>query len=272
MLQQLEGRSGVGITGHPTAQAISISSYIPNLHGGVGFLVLNNQQGVQRNTCAMVGYSFIIGNNNHRFGIGVRGGIIQSSVDGIKLRASDGFYSGSINNHNDNLLPLNIVSTTSPEFSGGFFYLNKIMNVGIAGAHLLNPSLKYLSTNGKLSIDEVRNLSGSISFLINKEKTINIKPSLLVKYNFNEFQSETILLIGYKKLGWFGGGYRGMASNHPDAIIGFIGISLPSNLEVGYAYEYSISNLGASNELMLRYSLSLTKNAKPEKIIFTPRF
>ena len=146
------------------------------------------------------------------------------------------------------------------------------MNVGIAGAHLLNPSLKYLSTNGKLSIDEVRNLSGSISFLINKEKTINIKPSLLVKYNFNEFQSETILLIGYKKLGWFGGGYRGMASNHPDAIIGFIGISLPSNLEVGYAYEYSISNLGASNELMLRYSLSLTKNAKPEKIIFTPRF
>ncbi|GDX51743.1 hypothetical protein LBMAG27_07900 [Bacteroidota bacterium] len=266
----------LNISGHPTAQALNLSSYIPNLHGGLGLIILNSQQGVQRNTFAMVGYSFITGNNNHRFGVGVRGGIIQSTIDGTMLRAPDGFYSGSIINHNDGLLPINSVSSTSAEFSVGIFYLNKIMNVGIAGSHLLNPSLKYSATTGKLSIDEVRNISGSISFLINREKTISIKPSAFVKYNFNEFQSEGSVLLGYKKSGWIGAGYRGISSENPDAIIGFIGVTLNPNFEVGYAYEYSISKLSAANdgshELMLHYSVSLTKPSKPEKIIFTPRF
>ncbi len=266
----------LNITGHPTAQALTLSSYVPNLHGGLGLLILNSQLGVQRNTYAMVGYSFITGNKNHRFGIGARGGIIQSTIDGTKLRAPDGFYSGSIINHNDGLLPINAVTSTAPEFSAGIFYLNKIMNIGIAGSHLLSPSLKYSATSGKLSVDEARNVSGSISFLINRENTISLKPCAFVKYNFNELQSEASLLIGYKKSGWIGAGYRGMSSNNPDAIIGFLGINLSSNFEIGYAYEYSISKLSSVNdgthELLLHYSVSLTKPAKPEKIIFTPRF
>lgn len=55
---------------------------------------------------------------------------------------------------------------------------------------------------------------------------------------------------------------------NPDAIIGFIGVTLNPNFEVGYAYEYSISKLSAANdgshELMLHYSVSLTKPSKPE--------
>ncbi len=266
----------LNITGHPTAQALSFSSYIPNLHGGLGLLILNSQQGVQKNTYAMVGYSFIAGNKNHRFGFGVRGGIIQSTIDGAKLLAPDGFYSGSIISHNDGLLPLNSVSAIAPEFSTGIFYLNKIMNVGITGSHLLNPTLKYSSNSGKLSVDEVRNISGSISFLINREKTISIKPAAFLKYNFNEFQSEGSIMLGYKKSGWIGVGYRGMSSKNPDALIGFLGINLSPDFKIGYAYEYSISKLSSANdgshELMLHYSVSLTKPAKPEKIIFTPRF
>lgn len=266
----------LNITGHPTAQSITLSSYVPKLHGGLGLLILNSLQGVQRNTYAMVGYSFVIGRKNHRFGIGARGGIIQSTIEGAQLRAPDGFYSGSLINHNDELLPINSVSSTTPEFSTGIFYLNKIMNIGIAGSHLFSPSLKYSATNGKLSVDEARNISGSISLLINREKTLCLKPSAFVKYNLNELQTEASLLIGYRKSGWVGAGYRGMNSDNSDAIIGFLAINLSPNFEIGYAYEYCILKLSTvndgSHELILHYSISLTKPAKPEKIIFTPRF
>lgn len=266
----------IGITGHPNAQAISLSSYVPSLSGGLGIFVLNNQQGVQRNTYTMLGYSFIAGKKNNRFGIGVRGGIIQSSIDGAKLRAPDGDYSGSIINHNDNLLPINTVSSIAPDFYVGIFYLNKFMNIGFAGSHLLQPALKFSAANGDLTANLERNILTSISFSINKNKDISFKPSAIVKYNFNELQTESSLLVGYKNLGWVGVGYRGFDSNAKDAAIGFLGINLNSDLSVGYAYEYSLSKLSTANdgshELVIHYSTSLTKPAKPEKVIFTPRF
>lgn len=271
------GRSQwVSLTGHPTAQSLCLSSFVPRIHGGIGAIILNNQQGVQRNTYATIGYSFIAEKNNHRFGFGIRGGIIQSLIEGDKLRAPDGYYSGGILNHNDGLLPINSVSSMSPELSAGVFYMNKVMNFGISGSHFLNSSLKYSAYSGKLSIDEVKNIATSILFVVNNNKSIKIKPSAIIKYNFNELQTEASILFGFKKFGWIGSGYRGLNSNQPEAIIGFLAFNLSSNFEVGYAYEYSISKLSSSNdgshELMMRYLLSLTKPAKPEKIIFTPRF
>ncbi len=266
----------VNITGHPTAQAISFSSYVPSLSGGLGIFVLNNQQGVQRNTYSMLGYSFITGKKNNRFGFGFRGGIIQSSIDGSKLRAPDGDYSGSIINHNDNLLPVNTVSSIGPDFSVGIFYLNKFMNIGFAGSHVLQPALKYSAANGNLLINLERNILSSVTFTINKNKDFSFKPSAIVKYNFNELQTESSLLVGYKNLGWVGVGYRGFDSKAKDAVIGFLGINLSQDFSIGYAYEFSLSKLSSANdgshELMIHYSTSLSKPAKPEKVIFTPRF
>ena len=266
----------VNITGHPISQALIFSSYIQKLRGGLGLCIMNNQQGVQRNTYAMIGYSYIIETKKSRIGIGARAGIIQSSLNGSELKSPEGNYYSNIFDHNDPFLPLNLVSSSTPDLSAGIFLLNKHISVGVAGAHLLQSKINYQLPSNNLQVNLERNLSASVSININKGGTLSFKPSIFAKYDFNNLQSETSLLIGYKKIGWIGVGYRGLSTNHSDALIGFIGLRANDNLLIGYAYEYSLSKLSSANdgshELMLNYSISLTRDAKPDKIIFTPRF
>lgn len=270
------GRSQwLNITGHPNSQAISFDSYFPSLNGGVGVLILNNIQGVQRNTNVMLGYSFETGKKNYRFGFGLRGGIIQSSVSGDKLISPEGDYS-TIINHNDQHLPISLVTTTSPDFSAGIFFMNKFMNWGIASAHLLEPSLKFNKTSNDLSVDLNRIFSGTVSLKFNRKNALMIEPSAIVKYDINELQTEAVVRFHYKNLGWIGGGYRGGVKNNSDAVVGLLGVNTSENFFVGYAYEYSLSGLSAANygshEIILKFTTNLTRPAKPEKIIFTPRF
>src|ERR1700743_2828121 len=60
----------VNITGHPVAEAFYINSFSTALHGGLGIDILNNQQGVQRNTFAGLDYAFIISGKKSLFSIG----------------------------------------------------------------------------------------------------------------------------------------------------------------------------------------------------------
>lgn len=273
----LQGRTQwVNITGNPQAQFFNINSYASPLHGGIGLEVMNNLQGVQRNTFIGAEYSYLIEGRKSRFAIGAKGGIIQSGLDGSKLRSPDGFYYENTINHNDNILPNSSVTAIAPDFSAGVLFNTKTVTAGISASHLFEPSIHFKNSMGNLGIDVSRNYFGYLSFDIGMKNSVAFKPSVLFKSNLTEYQAEASFLAQFKKLFWAGVGYRGLSNTENDALIGIIGLNLNENLSVCYSYDYTLSSLNkvsnGSHEALLSYKLNLYRQAKPGKVIFTPRF
>lgn len=266
----------IGITGNPLSQYLNVNTYAPPLHGGIGLEVMNNQQGVQRNTFIGAGYSYLMEGKKSRLAIGIKGGIIQSGLDGSKLRSPDGFYDENSINHNDNILPNTPVSVIAPDFSAGVLFNTRIVTVGVSASHLLEPSLHFKGSLENLGIEVTRNYFGYFSLDIGAKNKIAFKPSVLFKSNLVENQAEASVLAQFKKLFWLGAGYRELSSDEPDALIAIAGLNLNENILLCYSYDYTLSALNqvsnGSHEVLVSYKLSLTKPANPGKIIFTPRF
>ncbi len=266
----------VGITGNPQLQYLNANTYAPPLHGGIGLEVMNNQQGVQRNTFIGAGYSYLVEGKKLRFAVGIKGGIIQSGLDGSKLRSPDGFYDESSINHNDNILPNTPVSVIAPDFSAGILFNTRVVTVSVSASHLLEPSMRFKGSLENLGIELSRNYFSYFSLDIGSKNKIAFKPSILLKSNLVENQAEVNLLAQFRKLFWLGVGYRILSADEPDAMIGIAGLNLNENFSVCYSYDYTLSVLNqasnGSHEVLVSYKLSLVRPANPGKIIFTPRF
>ncbi|MBA3649285.1 MAG: PorP/SprF family type IX secretion system membrane protein [Chitinophagales bacterium] len=265
----------MGIEGHPFIQDISVHSPVPLLHGGLGILLLNEEEGVLRNTFVSAGYAYHIRTNAGTFSIGVSGGAVQSSLDGSKLRAPDGNYIDGIN-HNDDILPGVMVSGIGPDFAAGIFFAGRKFTAGISANHLIPVDIKLDGTNSNLSMIFARQYYLQVAYFAPLGNTISIRPSLMVKSNGSYLQGEGDVVLTYNNFLWFGAGFRGYSNQTLDAIIGTVGIRIGENLRLGYSYDYTTSSLNSvsngSHEVVINYRVNLIKPAKPGKIIYTPRF
>lgn len=265
----------VGIDGHPVSQNISIHSPVPILHGGLGIILLNEQEGAMRNTFLSLGYAYIVKTKAGNFSLGVSGGVAQVNVDGSKLLAPDGDYSNGID-HNDNILPIVPVSGLSPDFSAGIYFTGKNLSGGLSANHMVAASVKLNGEGSNLEFNFERQYYFQLGYLAKFTKSLAIRPSIMVRSDGSGFQGEADLIFIYKDLLWAGVGYRGYDNESMDALIGLVGVTISENLRLGYSYDYTTSALnGVSNgshEIVLNYRVNLSKPVKPGKVVYTPRF
>jgi type IX secretion system PorP/SprF family membrane protein len=266
----------VGIDGHPLAQNILVHSPVPLLHGGLGIGLLNEQEGVMRTTFIKLNYSYIFKTRAGNFSLGVNGGAVQVNVDGSKLRAPEGDYQNGIN-HNDNILPVVPVNGFAPDFSAGLFFGGKNLSAGVSVNHII-PMTASLNSDGSstLEFNFVRQYYVNLGYLARFSKTLSMHPVVLLKSDDSRFQAEADLIFTYRNFLWVGAGYRGYGNETMDALIGIIGVKIGDNFTLGYSYDYTTSALSSvssgSHEVVLNYSVNLSKPVKPGKVIYTPRF
>ena len=102
-------------------------------------------------------------------------------------------------------------------------------------------------------------------------------PSVLVKSDINQIQTDFSTIITYNDNIFGGATFRGYDSNSIDAIVVIVGMNISSKLRLGYSHDLTLSPLSTvntgSHEIMLNYNLNKKIGAGiPPKIIYNPRY
>lgn len=242
----------LNIDGAPTTQSFTLHAPSRNRRHGFGFSLYNDKIGVTRSTMLNLGYAYRIplgANANLSFGL-------QGTVENINNTFSTVTTGSDITS-----------GMVDPTFSQN---LNVwLPNVG-AGA-LLSTRHFYLSLSAPDLIEneigdnttantEARHFFASTGFMIGKEEAkVKFKPSLLLKYQPNSpvgLDLNAQFLFVDKV--WLGASYR-----LEDAVVGMFAWQVAPWFRLGYAYDYTISELSTatsgSHEFLLGFDLNFER-------------
>lgn len=200
-------------------------------------------------------------NNNHRLSLGIKAGvtIFETNFNGFQ------FESGATNT--DPAFNQNI-NSTFPNIGAGAFYFTDNYYVGLSAPNLL--STKHLEERDGLSRFGSENthifLTGGYVFQVSEN--LKLKPSFMAKAVAGapmvaDFSANVLL---YDRLE-FGASYR-----LNDAVSGLVNFKVVPNLRIGYAYDYTVTNLGEFNsgthEVFMLFDVNLMKKGYDK----SPRF
>lgn len=200
-------------------------------------------------------------NNKHRLSLGIKAGvtIFETNFNGFELE------SGSTNT--DPAFDENI-NRVFPNVGAGLFYFTDKYYVGLSAPNLL--STKHIEERQGINRFGSENIhaffTGGYVFQLNPN--VKLKPSFMAKGvkgapGIVDVSANVLL---YDKLE-FGLSYR-----LDDAVSGLVNINVTPNLRVGYAYDYTVTNLGDFNsgthEILLLFDLNFMKKGYDK----SPRF
>ena len=200
-------------------------------------------------------------NNNHRLSLGIKAGItvFETNFNGFQ------FESGATNT--DPAFNQNI-NSTFPNIGAGAFYFTDNYYVGVSAPNLL--STKHLEeTNGISRFgSENTHVFLTAGYVFQVSESLKLKPSFMTKAVNGapivaDFSANVLL---YDRLE-FGVSYR-----LDDAVSGLVNFKVLPNLRIGYAYDYTVTNLGdfnsGSHEIFLLFDLNLMRKGYDK----SPRF
>lgn len=266
----------VGLAGAPVTQIVNAHMPLNFISSGVGIQVENDVTGASQRTGVSLSYSYQIEiNRNSRLSIGINGGLIQQSLDGAQLRTPQGTYEPDQNIiiHNDDILPIGLVSTNLPSFAAGIFYQAEKLEIGLGVLNLQEPTANFTDLSLKLR----RSYYLSASYNIELSRTLILKPSVQVKSDVVQTQIEASTLVRYKDNFFLGASYRGFTTQSQDALVALGGFKLNDKWTIGYAYDITLSALktvnNGSHEILLNYNFGKPiGQGVPPKIIYNPRY
>jgi type IX secretion system PorP/SprF family membrane protein len=248
----------VNFPGQPKTFLFNGDAYIPEIGGGAGLTVYDDELGFQKTFEVKISYSYHLVVGNGVLGLGLDAGFYQISLAGAWL-APDG-----TDGQSDPLIP-NAGSTTSTYDLGfGAYYSTpQGLYIGISSSHL--SAQDVTGTTKSYQWDVARHYYVMAGYTYNASETWDLKPDIYAESDASSTQLQADILAQYNKLIWFGVGYR-----LSDAVIGFIGLNYGftngANLKIGYSYDFTTSQLNSyssgTHEIMLKYCFTVKKKQK----------
>jgi len=247
----------VGIDGAPVTHTFSIHSPIPDRNIAIGAVFSNDQIGVTNRNTLNLSYAYRIEMRNTILSMGLQGGLTSSKVNYDEIGANDPNlqYNGS---------------ALLPNFGLGLYLYGKRYYAGISVPTALKNSWAGegdANNSDGFSSVEVPHFFGTFGFLVDLSPLVKLKPSILVKSVDGapiEFDFNANLILDDKL--WIGVSYRSF-----DALSLLLDIQLSAQFKLGYAYDYTLSELSqattGSHEIMLNYRFVFSKSK-----IVTPRY
>jgi len=246
----------LGITGAPRTQTLAIHSPVFSNNMGLGLSVVNDKLGFEQNTMLYGNYSYSIKTTkNAKLSFGLKVGLDMYKLDltnSIHHQGGDDQAAGVKDN------------TYIPNFGFGVYYHSHKGYVGISAPKLLE---KELNTKSIKALQRRHYfLIGGYVFDLNDN--LKFKPAFLAKAVEGapiEFDLSANMLIN-DKLG------VGLAYRTGDAISGLLQYYITPQFRLGYAYDFTLTELrhdnSGSHELMLSYDFLYANENK----IRSPRF
>ena len=262
--------------------SISFEKAMPNFNSGIGVLATYDVAGSGNLSTTNIGilysYDFNI-NSEWHIRPGVNFKFYYLGLDIYKL-IFNSQITGSGTTPSINPPPFDNVADV--DFATSALVYNERIWAGITLDHLLVPKTSFYGDDASVPVK--LNLFGGIQVLKKTRLRQKMQEVLSVAMNFQKqgkFYQSDLGLYYYKDPLVFGLWYRGIplvTSQAGDAIIGLLGIKTNS-LQIGYSYDFTISNLisstGGAHEISIVYefnNLSLGAQRKRIRAIPCPEF
>lgn len=247
----------VGISGAPETQSFSIHSPLSNEKIGLGLSVVNDKIGPS-NELYLDGnfsYSLPLGYEK-RLAFGIKAGMRMLNIDWSKGR----YY-----NNNDVLLNQNIDNQMKLAVGAGIYYYTEKWYLGFSVPSLISNNY-YDDVQESIDYDRLHYyLMGGYVFDLNPN--LKFKPAFLVKAvsgaPLTADVSANFML--YEKF-VIGGSYR-----TDDSVSILAGFQISPSFYLGYAFDYTVSQLNKYNDGTHEFILRYTFN-KGQSKIKSPRF
>lgn len=252
----------VNLNGAPTTQSFTFHAPSRNQRHGFGASFFNDQIGVTRHTNLNLSYAYRIplgGNANLALGLSGAIGNVNNQLGGVRTGSvitgglADPAFQGDVN-------------VWLPNAGTGLFFSTKHFYLGLSAPDLIENDLQGDNTSSRAS--ESRHYFATTGLVIGKDDAmVKFKPSVLLKFQPNSpmtFDLNAHFLFADKF--WLGASYR-----LDDAIVGMVEWQISSWLRIGYAYDYTISDLSSYTSGSHEFMLGLDLNFKRQGIV-SPRW
>lgn len=275
-ISALHRSQNVGLANKVIAtQGLNLNIPVYSISSGIGITAINDLIGFQRATYVALNYDYRKNFKWGKMGIGIGGGIIQTSLDGNQMRAPEGDYNIGGVNHNDDYLPVSLQKGIAPDISFGIYFNN---DTYFAGASINHIAFSFVSANspvGKIQLNFSRNLffTGGYDFEVSKK--LRIMPSALIKTDLKKVQADISATFTIIDNILAGISFRGYTKNMIDALALVLGFRY-KGVQAVYSYDANLSYLSkfnaGSHEISLSYRYPLKKKESRGYLYHNPRF
>lgn len=260
----------VGIEGSPKSGIISYQTPLKNENFGVGALVKFDKLGLMTNVGLDLSAAYRLRlDDDTRLSLGLMGSIFN---------LNDNRPGGNFTNPGDpSVAP---ITAWIPNFGAGVYLWSKRYFVGASVPHLLNLKINDVNASNLNAVNSkvYNHYFGSAGYVFGKEDGVKFKPTTFFKFSDNSsFNMDLNANLLFQERFWVGLGYRwggdvidelGLFQNQftklrGESIIATFKMLATQRLEVGYSYEFPLSNLrtntSGSHEVYLGYDLCSPK-------------
>jgi len=254
----------VGIEGAPSTQTLALHAPMNQDKIAAGVLVMRDRIGVSSQTAMFLSGAYRILFAKSTLSMGIQLGFSQYNADLSLLDPNNPDLDASIRTDNR--------SSFLPNVGTGLYYYSDRFYLGVSAPLLLNNfvdndfgDIQTEAVNNRPDLE--RHYFAMAGYVFDLSPSLKFRPSTLMKmvegapveFDFNaNFLFDDVL--------WLGVSYRSF-----DSVSGLIEIQASDAFRIGYAYDFTVSDLGqftsGSHELMINYRFSFRKDR-----VITPRY
>lgn len=232
-------------------------------NSGIGLNIISDKLGFEDNLSLNGVYSYLIPVGKGNLGMGISVGFVNRalSADWVSYNSLTGEGSGR-NVYSDQIIPHD-GSKIAFDLGMGVFYNAEARSgddyyyVGLSSTHITRSQLKYEEEINPFNQRHFY-FTGGYKYLLNG-RSLQIMPSLFVETDGATMQYVMAGKLIIDRKFWSGLAYRGN-----DAVIVMLGIDFVQGYGIGYAYDFSTSEMSrhssGSHEILFRYCFSIEKN------------
>ncbi len=250
----------VGLTGAPVTTSFNINAPVKlfGRQSGVGVMIRSDKAGFDNDISLSLAYSYFIDIGQGSLGIGLTAGVINKALDPTWVIPSGDIY---VPPSGDPLIPENKESYVAFDAGLGVFYSTGKYYAGVSVTHLNEPSIKFSKGTPYLSRHYYLTAGYNLTM---PNPAFEFKPSFLAFSDGRVIQLTLSSVVTYNKKVWGGVSYRA-----GDAVIGMAGVELYNGIRLGYAYDFSMTdirrNTSGSHEFMINYCFEISLGRSPMK-------
>jgi type IX secretion system PorP/SprF family membrane protein len=256
----LNRQQWIGFKGAPTTTVFNISAPVSpfGIKSGIGLQVQSDNIGFDKDINLSAAYSYLMDLGPGKLGIGINLGMLNKTLNPTwEIPAGDAHTPPS----GDPLIPETKESYVAFDAGLGLYYKADKYYAALSVTHLNQPKIKF--SKGLPYISRHYYLTAGYTLQL-PNPSLELLPSLFAFSDGKVTQFTVTSLVRYNKKVWGGVSYRA-----GDALIGMVGFELFNGIRLGYAYDFTISdvrkNSSGSHEFMVNYCFDLSLGKSPMK-------
>lgn len=232
--------------GSPVSQIASVDGKLKEKNVGLGLTILNDHIGVSDRTELYGNYSYHLkAGSKATLAMGLNAGVAWYRAKLTSLTVWDA---------GDNAFTTDITSKVMPNFGSGLYFFTEDFYAGFSVPNLLQYKPRtFISAEISKAPQFIRHYYFHTGYALKINDNITLKPSVLLKYvEAAPLEADFTINVMLKSLVTVGASFR-----TGDSFIGLVEFNLMKNLRLGYAYDYSFTDIrhynNGSHEIRIAY-------------------